>query len=267
MECPKCRKKISDDEYTCPFCSTKLKEAPKKKRSLNLFGGKKPKKNRRQKNVNTGKEVVKQGFDMKFKLLALGLCVILVIVIIAVVFGSLMTSEGEKYAEYAAEFIGNDIKKLESENEMHFSDESAFYGVNSAVAFDYIYESEDDIKAGGISYPEWAVFANTGKEGFITDVIYTDFTVVKKDMRGIKRKGLVDLDTFKKGDKQNSVLKSIDMRPYSISYSQSGIITYTYKYYFKRDNGDEQAVILRAAFNEKGKYQYYTTELIFPDNM
>jgi hypothetical protein len=43
--------------------------------------------------------------------------------------------------------------------------------------------------------------------------------------------------------------------------------TYTYKYYYTRDNGDEQQAILRVAFSESGKYKYSTTELIYPQNM
>ena len=83
----------------------------------------------------------------------------------------------------------------------------------------------------------------------------------------MKHKELIDLDSFDENAKQAKVMNYIDIDPYSICYSQSGRVTYTYKYYYKLDNGDEQAAVLRVVFNEDGKFKYSTTELVYPDNM
>ena len=123
------------------------------------------------------------------------------------------------------------------------------------------------MKVQGIVYPEWAVTLKLSDAKFITDVTYLNFDLLKKDIRGEKRSSQVSLERFHEGDKQSSVMKEIDLDPYSITFSQSGNVTYVYKYYYKRDNGDEQAVLLRAVFSEDGKYRYSSAELLFPENM
>lgn len=278
MECPKCRKSVSDSDYDCPYCGTKIKSMPenpkrgkrvrvkaksaddnKSKKRRSFFSDKKSKANEIS--------VPKQNRVGRFKLIAGMICAVIIVILLIVVISSVLSSKGEKYAEIASKYIGNDLSVLKGEEDMHFLDESEYFGVNSSVSFDYVMESDKKIKSDGVSYPSWAVFLNISDVGFITDVTYTDFSVIDGDMRGHKHDSPVSLDSFDKGEKQNKVLNFIDMSPYSITYSQSGITTYTYKYYFKRDNGDEQQVILRAAFDEDGTYEYYTSELIYPQNM
>ncbi len=203
----------------------------------------------------------------KLQILAIFVCAAAIVVILIVVLVSVLSSKGEGYAEDAADNIGRSVDVLNDSDEVHYKDESDYYGVNSAISFDYVFESEDDITADGISYPEWAVFLTMSDDEFITDVVYTDFTVIKKDMRGQRRDSVVNLDSYSKGAKRSTVLKSVNLDPYSITYSQSGIVSYCFKYYYERDNGDEQAAITRVAFSEDGEYQYYTTELLIPTNM
>jgi hypothetical protein len=273
MECPKCRKTVGESDYDCPYCGTKIKSAPKKKSKgkLKKLAEKKQTKKHAspRKGDNLSPENVKTGLDLagKLKYVALGFCILLVVIIAVAVLSSAFSSKGEKYAELAAEYIGSDFKSLKNADGVNFKDESDYFGVNSAMKFDYIFESDGKLKANDISFPEWAVTVDVDSSNYVTDVTYTNFKMIKKDMRGSKHDSLVTLDTFKAGDKQSAVTKYIDMEPYSISYAQSGIVTYTYKYYYTRDNGDAQQVILRASFTEEGKYKYYTSELVFPDNL
>lgn len=274
MECPKCRKTVSEYDYECPYCGVKIKQRPEKK----------PKRVR-AKAADSG-ERVKRGLFMRkkppmppppdaerkkggsgLKIAALIICGVLIVIIIVAVAVSLAGSKGEKYAESAAEYIGSGLSTIESKTDMHFLDESKYSGVNSAVAFDYVLESDKSTSVWGVEYPEWAVFLKMSSADFVTDVTYTDFSVVHKDIRGVKHKELIDLDSFDENAKQAKVMNYIDIDPYSICYSQSGRVTYTYKYYYKLDNGDEQAAVLRVVFNEDGKFKYSTTELVYPDNM
>ena len=55
MECPKCRKTVSEYDYECPYCGVKIKQRPEKK----------PKKVR-AKAADSG-EKVKRGFFMRKK--------------------------------------------------------------------------------------------------------------------------------------------------------------------------------------------------------
>lgn len=274
MECPKCRKEISEDCAICPFCKTKIKDMPEKKRKKSVFilkksakGEKPPKKSATENSDGKGLRSNSLKFASTFKAVIAVVCALAVIIIAAVIISAVISSKGEKYGEKISQYIGRDVSSLKSEEEIYLKDESAFFGVNSAVSFDYVFESDGKLTTNDITYPEWAVFVDVSDINFITDVTYTDFTVIKKDMRGVKHKELVSLDSFNEGAKQSAVLKAVDMKPYSISYSQKGIVVYTYKYYYIRDNGDAQQVILRAVFTEDGEYEYSSTELIYPDNL
>lgn len=207
---------------------------------------------------------------ISIKLILIAAAALLVVVLIFIIVVNYRSGKGERYAESAYEYIGKDIRALNDgmTGKVYYADSSQYAGVNNAVKFDHIAESEKSVRAGGVKYPAWAVTVKNDKNaGFISDITYTDFTVIKGDMRGIKTSGAINLDKFSEGEKQSSVLREIKPRPYSISCSQTGIILYTYKYWYKLDNGDEQAAILRVGFTEKGDFKYATTELLIPQYM
>ncbi|MBP3272891.1 MAG: zinc ribbon domain-containing protein [Ruminococcus sp.] len=286
MDCPKCGKSVSSEDYNCIYCGTLLKTRtePEKKK---LFGGKdkSEKKTKEKKKIFSGEKKDMQKTDpasdlpkltddteaspllKKIKIAAAVTAAVLIVVLAVIVVLSIRSGKGERYAQDASEFIGKGVAALNDSGDRYYGDNSAYNGVNTAVKFDCITESDKHVTVQGVKYPAWAVTLKLSSVQFITDVTYTDFSLLKKDIRGVKADGLVSLERFHEGDKQSSVLKEIDMDPYSIPYSQSGITTYTYKYYFKQDNGDEQAVILRASFDEDGKYKYSTTELLIQENM
>lgn len=207
---------------------------------------------------------------INFKAIAIISAAFVLVVLVLILVMNYRSAEGERYAESAYDYIGKTVRDLNDamSGKVYYADSSKFAGVNNAVRFDAIAESGKAVKAGGVKYPRWAVtLKNDRNGGFISDVIYTDFSVVKNDMRGVKTDGVINIDKFSEGEKKSSVLREIKPRPYSISCSQTGIIVYTYKYWYKLDNGDEQAAILRVGFSEKGDYKYSSTELIIPPNM
>lgn len=207
---------------------------------------------------------------INLKLILAAAAALAVVILIIVIVLSVRSSKGERYAEKAYDFIGKNILDLNNEmsGELFYADSSQYAGVNNVIKFDYIAESDGTVRAGGVKYPKWAVTVKNDKNGgHISDIIYTDFSVIKGDMRGIKTDGVINLDKFSEGEKKSSVLREIKPRPYSIACSQTGIILYTYKYWYKLDSGDEQAAILRVGFSEKGDFKYATTELIFPQYM
>jgi hypothetical protein len=69
---------------------------------------------------------------------------------------NIISGKGENTAESISEYIGVDVAKAQKKLDMHFKDESAFQGVNNALNFDYIIESDDSVNVDGINYPEWA---------------------------------------------------------------------------------------------------------------
>lgn len=238
-----------------------------------LFGKKEPAEievKSEKKKIGRGEKSEPAERTINLKLILIAAAVVAVVLLTVIIVVNYRSAEGERYAENAYDYIGRNIRDLNDAmtGKLYYADSSQYAGVNNAVKFDYIAESEKTLRAGGVKYPKWAVTIKNDKNGgFISDVIYTDFSVVKGDMRGIKTDGLINLDRFSEGEKKSSVLREIKPRPYSIACSQTGIILYTYKYWYKLDNGDEQAAILRVGFSEKGDFKYSTTELIIPPNM
>ena len=52
-----------------------------------------------------------------------------------------------------------------------------FQGVNNALNFDYIIESDDSVNVDGINYPEWAALVTVDDEERIQTVKYSNFKV------------------------------------------------------------------------------------------
>ncbi len=275
MLCPKCRKEISDQVIECPYCHVSIRMSEKKKKRLAVKQIKKLEDKKRKKDKTIKVKAVPDGTEIRhglgrrgLKLLLIAGIAAVIVIVAAVIVLAVTASKGERYAEDASQYIGQQPAVLSATTGIQYLDESKYYGVNSAIAFDYICESDKSVKVQGIEYPRWAVLVSVSDiGGHISKITYTDFTVLKHDIRGKKQKDSVDLDRFPAGTKQSSVLKNIDMSPYSITYSEDGGVTYVYKYWYKRDNGDEQAMLMRVTFSEKGKYKYSTNEVLIPRNM
>ena len=77
---------------------------------------------------------------------------------------NIISGKGENTAESISEYIGIDVAKAQKKLDMHFKDESAFQGVNNALNFDYIIESDDSVNVDGINYPEWAALVTVDDE-------------------------------------------------------------------------------------------------------
>lgn len=285
MNCPKCGKKVSSEDFNCIYCGVQLKSTGADGRvKKKLFGRDKKNKDKPEKTKPETSSpeqpksdtqdplpkkdgAVLSGKGKVLKISAIGALSVLVIVLVIVLVSSIASRKGERFAAQASEYIGRSVGDLNQESELFYADTSDCYGINNTVTYDCIGEAEDTVKIQGIVYPEWAVTLSLSDAKFITDVTYTNFALVKNDLRGEKRSEQISLERFHDGDKQSSVLREIDLDPYSITYSQNGTVTYTFKYWYKRDNGDEQAVLMRAVFTEEGKYRYSTAELLFPANM
>ncbi len=302
MVCPKCGKKVSSEDYNCIYCGVQLKSTdPEKRKKKNSIFGKKTKEKPAKKEEKKPAPDMGEPPDMpgapgeaggkhlplkrgkghggggasvssadRSKGLKIGIIAVLaaaVVVLTVMAVHSFNSSKGQRFAEQASDYIGMSVGDLNRDSELFYADSTDYYGINSTMSYDCIGESSNTVKVQGIKFPEWTVTLKLSDVKFITDVTYTDFTTVKHDIRGVKCDHQISLERFHDGDKQSSVLREIGMKPYSITYSQAGTVTYTYKYYYKRDNDDEQAVLLRAVFTEKGKYRYSSAELLFPENM
>lgn len=268
MECPKCKKTVGENDAVCRNCGIALKEPKRKSFNVKrLINRKKTTLSSDLKTVDGKKGLVRQKVnDNKLKLALFIVSVILIIVLVIVLISHISGEKGNKTALELREYTGKSLSAAEKNAGIHLKDSSSFRGVNTALKFDYVFESEDELRINDITYPEWTVTVLLDKNENIESVVYTDFTTVEDDIRGDKKDKDVNLDKFDKGAKYSTVTDEIDCDPYSITYMNENT-SYLYKYYYITDNGDAQQVILTAVFDDENKFLYYSSELVYPENM
>ncbi len=268
MDCPKCGKKIGENDNVCTNCGVVIKEnSENTKLSTKLFNKKNKKKNPLETSKLGKTEKLRSKFGLKhlkilFAIIAVALIVLLIITLVV----SIASAKGKKLASKTSEYIGKTVAVAESKLDVHFKDKSGYSGLNKALEFDYVEESEDSVKVDGMTYPEWAVLITVDKKQNIKSVKYCDFKLLKKNIKGVECDKLINLDKYDKGTSFDKVLDSVKIDPYSISYSND-LVTYRYRYWYDSDTGDEQQVILDVSFDGDNKFLYYSSDLVYPANL
>ena len=230
MVCKKCKEVLPDDAEVCTCCGAKIKH-------------KKPK--GKKKSSDDGKiQRMKGSLSAKIKIIAT-LAVAAVAVVIV---------------------IGQSFIDARNDSDIKVFYESKFSAVNNAMKFNYLVEDDDSVKVDGIKFPEWVVTICLNDSDEIVTVTYTDFTTCKKNHKGQKADKVINLDNVMKNEKYKNVEKEIDLDVYSITY-ENAFITYTYKYYYEDEAGNEQAVRLTVTYNVNMEYQYYSSVLVYPDDI
>lgn len=267
MICPKCKKTVGEKDAVCRNCGIALKE-PKKRPDFKKLFQKKPKSHGAPLKTVNGKmgAFVQSIKENKLKVTVIASAAVLVIVLLIILIAHLSVGEGEKTALKFAECIGSELNEAENDTGIHMKEDSAFRGVNNALTFDYIRESESKTTIDDIAYPEWAVTVDLDKDNKIEKVTYTDLESLKDDSRGKKKDKYISLDKFDKGAKFNTVSDEINMDPYSITYKNENT-TYVYKYYYATDSGDAQPIVLSVTFDEDNKFLYDSVKQVYPENM
>lgn len=263
MKCPKCGAAASKDDKICRNCGTVLKK--EKKSFLSLF--------KRKKNDQSASNVprlttsaggdVDSGKGRAIKLGLIGICVGVIIILILVLIFHVASGKGLKQAQRFAEHLGEKITNVEKELDAHLKDNSSYNIVNKSDSFDYIYESEDSVSIDDVTFPEWAIGIIKTDSEKIEQVIFTDYRVLKKDSRGEKQDRRLDLSRYDRKTKLSTVTDDLDMDPFRIVYDLN-YTKYEYRYYYKLDNGDVQAVCLTVAADLNNKFIFATSEDIFP---
>lgn len=249
MICPRCKSEIPDDSKYCSICDKKIKI------KKNLFKSKET--------ADSSFEKVEDNLSLKKKLkflLAVIITVVVVLIILLIVL-KVNNVSGINTAKDLSKYINKPILTARNETDIHLLEESKYNGVNSLAQFDYLVESEKNIKIDGVKYPHWAVYIVLNDNDQIAKVQYTDYKKLKKHHKGVKLNEEIDLSKFSKGDKYKKVSAEIDIEPFSVVYAD-GITTYIYKYYFINSHKDEQGMSLAVVYNKKNQYQYSTSQRI-----
>lgn len=263
MKCPKCGAAASKDDKICRNCGTVLKK--EKKGLLGLFGGKKDSTDnskvlRLETSAETAEAPRKGGM---LKLALIFICIAAIVILVLMLIFHVASGKGLKQAQKFAEHIGEKITSVEKELDAHLKDNSSYNIVNKADSFDYIYESEDTVSIDDITFPEWTVGVIKTDSEKIDQVIFTDYRVLKKDSRGVKQDRRLDMSKYDRNTKFSTVTDDIGMDPFRIVYDLN-YTKYEYRYYYKLDNGDVQAVVLTVTSDLNNKFLFSTSDDIFP---
>ncbi|MFT3952595.1 MAG: zinc ribbon domain-containing protein [Oscillospiraceae bacterium] len=242
MVCPRCKEVLPDDAEKCEVCGKKLK-----KTSVSFF---------KKKQADPARQDAPATKLLKSKKLKIALLVVLlaaVAVIVIILIVSAVSGKGLKTAKELSKYIGKDYDTSIDKTDLNPSAKSNFDVVNHTMVFNSIVESEDGIKVDGVNVPEWAVTIHVNDKKEIADVTYTDFTVLKDNVKGEKLKSEIDTIGIDVGDPYEEVSDSIGLDPYRIVYTDEEQ-TYSYRYYYKNSAGDEIGVELALVFDDNDEF-------------
>ena len=274
MKCPKCGESVGDHDKLCPHCNAELfidtqlaerlfkkKEEPLPDDDEQFFKpGKKVKENKPTKKTKLKIDI------HNLKLIAIVVLSLLIIVLLIVLIVKSMGSKGEKYAKKAADYIGADFEIASKKFDFKIKQESGYKGLTAVIEYNYVAESDNEVRIDGVTYPEWAVIFKTDDENRITEVRYCNFKSIKSDIKGVKKEHNVNLDKFNPGTDKSTVDKELDMDYYSVAYTKDGE-AYIYRYWYENDSGDEQPVVLTVYYDTKGKLKVFTPQMLFHQYM
>lgn len=259
MKCPNCGVKADRKDTMCRNCGTVLKK--EKKGFLPALGTKKNDNVLRLEDKSAAKSSALKGKYLKPAIMIAGAAVVLLLIVMLIF--HIASGKGLKQAEKLSGYIGARVTSAEKDLEINMNDSSSFSSVNKTDEFDFIYESEDDVEVNDVSFPEWTVGILKTESEKIDKVVFTDYRVLKKDTRGVKTDRRVDLSKYDSSSKMSAVLDDIDFDPFRITYDVA-YIKYEFRYYYKMDNGDIQAVVLTVVANIDNKFMYSVSEDIPP---
>ena len=266
MKCPTCGKNVGDHDAICPHCGsemfidTKLAEKLFKKNEEPM-----PDDDMSEKKKKAGIKLKKPKLH-DLKLIAIVVLSLLIIILVVVLVLQSIGAKGEKYAKKASAFIGTDYEKASKKLDFKIKQESGYKGLTAVIDYNYVAESDDDVRIDGVNYPEWAVLFTTDEKDRISEVRYCDFKGIKSDIKGVRKEHTVNLDKFNQGTDKSVIDKELDMDAYSVSYTADGQ-AYIYRYWYENDSGDEQPVVLTVYYDNDGKFKTYTPQLIFHQYM
>lgn len=234
MICKKCGSECPDGNIFCEACGAEL-DAPVLPENVDDKGRMKkqakPKKEpvpKKEKKQRTFEE--KAAFKKKLK--AAGICLVLIVIIVAAVMliGLIGSNDGYNAAQKIP--VGRNVAFAESETGLKFEKKSTNGMINNMTSFDYICISDKTTKVSGSEQPRWVILLTVGEEDIITAVEYYDFTQLKLNWKGRKMAEMLDQNSLEYGMNIKNVNKALGIKPYYIKRTVSNDSTFCYRYYF-----------------------------------
>lgn len=245
MVCPNCNAVLPEDAANCDSCGYdfSLKEVVSEKKE-------KPEKKHLLK--GRGKQPQKHEAPSRKKIIP-AIVILLLVIICAVslyVYYLVAGSTGRKTADKISETLGRTVSMAEKNASVTFAQSSRFEYLSAVCRYDYIVESEKDIRVCGITVPEWAVFVITDGDSMIDEVVYCDFARLSGDWKGQKLNQQLYTSVIEYGMDVKQVEKALGFKPFYIVRNVNDVTTYCYKYYYvDPETGNDRAYCYWVDFN------------------
>lgn len=187
--------------------------------------------------------------------------VILIVLLVFFIVGLIKGNEGKKLADDLRNELGKSISMAEKNTGVVMKLDSQNILLKDIVDYDYICESDSEVKVGGIKVPEWAVFVSVDGNDKISSVTYYNFKSLKKNWKGVKTDA-VDTTAIAYNMTKKEADKIISVSPLAVTYSNDDTATYLYKYYYLDENGNEQVYRLSITYSLEDVIRGYLSEEI-----
>lgn len=233
-------KKSKHDEEKEPRRLFKKKEASEVKEAIE---------NSEAAEVPVSGDKDKKRFKKVKIIFVIAFAVIIIISAIIIIFG-IRRNDGKKIAEKLSEKIGTTSEKAEKYAGIKLKESSKYDFINEIGDFSEVYESSDKVVVNGVHVPKWVIFCYSDDTGRLTEINYYDYTVLKKNINGIKSDKLIDISKIKEGMTINEVKNIIGFEPICINRDDDDKKIYKYKYYYKdKKTKDEKSYYITVMFN------------------
>jgi hypothetical protein len=156
--------------------------------------------------------------------------------------------------ESLAKSLGSTTEIAARSSKLDLKTSSSYDFINAAGGFSTILESKTTIRINGTEIPSWLIFCNITANEQFTEIVYSDYTILQKNLGGIKKTEKVDVGALKAGMTKNEVHDKLEMEPVRIVLDNDGTKVYTYKYYYKDKTTKEDKsyyIIVRYNFGDK----------------
>lgn len=237
MNCPKCGELLPENTALCPNCGSDIDEydmfadapadeiKPREKNQVKSAKKQSPKKGK--------KKAPPANPALRKKLVLAALLIIILVLGGMFIAAQLGASKGRRTADKIADdALGRSIEIAQTKLGVTLYEQSRFSYLEKVSAYNYIIESDADVRVCGITLPEWSVFVSTDPSSKINKVTYYDFSVLQNDWRGRKLNAAVDLSAVQFGMSAGEAEKLLGLKPYSVTKTVDDLTIYKYRYYY-----------------------------------
>lgn len=214
MTCPNCEAVLGEGTSPCPNCGAVLAPEP---------------------DPETKKKLTKT----RIKIIIAALVVVAAALTVMLISNFAVSAKGLRLAATLSESLGRSMAVAEKNADIALRNMSDFPIFNPLKVNTYIYEDGKAVNVDGVRYPSWIVGVVTDDDGKLKAVRYANYQLLKSNHKGEKADGFIKTTNISVGMSKKDTERLIKLRPFAIEHTNDDVSTYTYRYYYIDDNGNE----------------------------